>query len=321
MVKLQNLRWSPSWVSHLGCLKGCLDYLGVNLSNGWLYGGTGHAFVINVSEDVCPSGPTAWNTEMLHRLGNNLGYEVSGLFGTRQGNLADLQRQAWQGARNAIDQGLPCYAWELQIPEYYVVFGYDDAGYYYSGPGCDQGDGPKPWQELGDTGIGIVELYWVKPAGAADDATVVREALAFALQHARSPEAWIGPRYRAGLAAYDNWIQAAKMGAATAIGMSYNAVVWEECRRNGVAFLQEAKDRLQPGIAALFDEAIDHYSAVARQLKAVVERFPFTQDESLLQVDDNIREAVVALESAREAESAGLASLAAIVDAVGGAGP
>lgn len=45
-----NCRWVPRWVSHMGCLKGCLDYLGIGISEAWLYGGTGHAFVINLHE-------------------------------------------------------------------------------------------------------------------------------------------------------------------------------------------------------------------------------------------------------------------------------
>ena len=38
-VQLEGLRWQPRWISHLGCLKGCLGYLGRELSWGWLYGG------------------------------------------------------------------------------------------------------------------------------------------------------------------------------------------------------------------------------------------------------------------------------------------
>ncbi len=321
MVELENLRWNPSWVSHLGCIKGCLDYLGIQMSTGWLYGGTGHAFIINVSHDVCPSGPTSWNTEMLPQLGKNLGYEVSSVFGTQQGALAEVQQEAWVQTRTALDQGLPCYAWELDIPEFYVIYGYDDVGYYFSGPGCDQGQGPKPWQELGATGIGIVELCWIKPTGAADDATIVREALASALKHAQEPEAWIFPNYRSGLAGYDNWIQGAETATASKLGMSYNAVVWEECRRLGAAFLLEARDRVGGGIEGLLDQALGHYREVARQLKAVVDLCPFTPDERLLQVDDDVREAIAALKSAREAEREGLGALTAIVDALGGSNP
>jgi len=76
--KLENLRWKPMWVSHLGCISGCLQYLNLDVSDAWLFGATGHAFVINIHEVVCPSGPTAWRTEMLFKLGSNIGYAIEG---------------------------------------------------------------------------------------------------------------------------------------------------------------------------------------------------------------------------------------------------
>jgi len=322
MKELENLRWNPSWVSHLGCVKGCLDYLGLEMSTGWLYGGTGHAFVINMHEQVCPSGPTAWRTMMLFELGENLGYRCDGVFGWKgEGDLTELQGRAWAFTQDAVDRGLPCYGWELDIPEFYVIYGYDDVGYYYSGPGCDDGKGPKPWQELGDTGIGLVELYSLQPGEAADDVTVVREALASALKHAQNPAEWIFPPYRAGLAGFDNWIRSVEAGSASAMGMSYNAGVWEECRRLGVEFLKEARRRVGGGIEGPFDEAIEHYQKVAEQLKAVVGLYPFTQEEGNIQVNDDSRSAVAALKKAKEAEAAGLQALAAIVSELEGRVP
>ena len=110
-MKLENLKWEPRWVSHLGCIKGCLNYLGIEIKDGWLYGGTGHAFIINMAEDVCPSGPTAWKTVMLYELGQNLGYETDGVFGTRsmEGDYGDLQNRAWEFTKKSIDEGLPLY--------------------------------------------------------------------------------------------------------------------------------------------------------------------------------------------------------------------
>jgi hypothetical protein len=69
-----------------------LDYLSADMSWARLYGGTGHAFVINIHEVVCPSGPTAWNTEMLRRLAPNLGYRTSSAFGFK-GDDAFSSRQ------------------------------------------------------------------------------------------------------------------------------------------------------------------------------------------------------------------------------------
>ena len=73
--KIENLRWVPLWISHIGCIKGCLNYLKVDVSTAWLFGATGHAFIINISEGMDVSGPTALNPVMFFKLGNNMGQD------------------------------------------------------------------------------------------------------------------------------------------------------------------------------------------------------------------------------------------------------
>ena len=317
MKALENCRWIPRWVSHMGCLKGCLDYLGIEISEPWLYGGTGHAFVINLHEEVCPSGPTAWNTERLFELGKNLGYRLDARFGFKdQEDFADLQQSAWEHVQYAIDQDKPCYGWELEIPEFYVIYGYGDGGYYYAGPGCEEGKGPKAWRALGDTGIGVLELYSVWPGEFADDVTTIKEALTFAREIADNPDAWIDDHYRAGLEGYDNWIHALEEGKASDMGTRYNAGVWLECRKNAVGFLVEAKGRLPGRADGAFDEALTHYQLVAASLGKVAELYPWvdgTSDEDVLSIDDRSRSAVEALRAAKDAEGAGLHALEKIV--------
>jgi len=320
MVKLENLKWSTKWVSHLGCIKGCIDFLGLEISDAWLYGATGHAFVINVHSELCPSGPTAWKTEKLFHLGPNAGYTIDGVFGLKNNpNFSEVQHKAWGHAKQALDQGFPCYGWELEIPEFYVVYGYDEVGYHYKGPGCEEGKGPKPWQELGDTGIGVVELYSIRPGQAADDATTVKQALTFALDHAANPKEWIFNDYRAGLEGYDNWISALQEGKASDMGTRYNTGVWLECRRFAVEFLEEAQARLTGRIDDLLGEAQNHYRLVAQALGQVSELYPWSREVSdgdVLPVDEVSRTAVEALQAARAAEAAGLESLAKIVQAL-----
>jgi AraC family transcriptional regulator len=50
--ELANLRWRGKMVSHLGCIKGCFAYLNLDISDGWLYGATGHAFLLNMGVGV-----------------------------------------------------------------------------------------------------------------------------------------------------------------------------------------------------------------------------------------------------------------------------
>jgi hypothetical protein len=319
MKRLEGLRWVPRWVSHMGCIKGCLDYLGIGVTDAWLFGATGHAFVINIGERLCPSGPTAWSTERIFALGRNIGYGNDVVFGMGMDDEARAakQQEAWDFVRAAIDQGLPCYGWELDIPEFYVIQGYDDTGYYYSGAGCDEGMGPKPWQTLGNTEIGIIEIYRLAPGRPADDATTVREALAFALEHAQGPAKWVFPGYRSGMAGFDRWIEAHEQNTADGFGTAYNAAVWSECRGYAVRFLEEARQRLDGRVAGALDRAIADYRSVAECLEAVAGAFPFEglQPEHIhdpARVDTALR----SLRAASDAEAAGLEALQQIVDAL-----
>lgn len=316
MKKLTHLTWSPKWVSHLGCVKGCLDYLGIAMTDAWLYGGTGHAFIINISEDACPSGPTAWRTMMLFQQGPYLGYEIEGIFGSKHHqSLADLQSEAWEFAQKSIDAGKPVYAWEVDIPEFYVIYGYDEVGYYYSGPGADEGKGPKPWEELGDTNIGIIELYHLKPVAAKAPEVVVKSAFEKVLTLASNPTDWIFEKYDSGLQGFDTWIKGLESGKANRFGMGYNAAVWNECRHFAVAFLQEAGHRLGKNTSSLFDEATASYQLVADRLSKVSEAYPWTPEggPKTIPVDDQCLRAAGWLKEAREAEAAGLAILERIV--------
>jgi hypothetical protein len=312
--RIENLKWKPMWTSHLGCVKGCLEYLGSDVSDAWLFGGTGHAFIINVHEVICPSGPTAWRTEMLFKLGRNLGYVIDGVWGFKSdGDFAEKQERAWENTKRAIDQDLPCYGWELDIPEYYVVHGYDDEGYHFSGPRCDSGKGPKPWKELGDSQIGVLEMYCVNAGEPADDEKTVREALEFAVEHSKSPAKWIFPKYKAGLAAYDNWMAALESGKAHALGAAYNAAVWSECRSFAVQFLKEAKERLATEVSPVVDKAIGHYTVVEENLKEVSKLFPFPPEGEEVKDTGRCKEALKHLRNARDAEECGLGALREIL--------
>lgn len=316
--ELKNLRWVPRWASHVGCIKGCLNFLGVNVSDAWLFGATGHAFVLNISPGLCPSGPTDWDTNRFLALGRNVGYIVERVdeYCPRQdADLREAQRKASEHVKGAIARGLPCYGWELDIPEYFIVFGCGEDGYYISGPGCDDGKGPMPWQDLGRSEIASVLVASVKSTTPADDRQAVRDALACALDMAHNRHKWTDRS--GGLKGYDEWIRAMERGRAGRFGLGYNAAVWAESRRFAVEFLREAQLRLKGDFDSLFDDAITNYETVARNLRAVSDAFPFEHcsDESAL-VDERSRAAVATLKQARDAEAGGLAALAAVVQRI-----
>jgi hypothetical protein len=317
MPVLQELDWSPKWVSHLGCLKGCLDYLDATVTDAWLYGASAHAFIINLSDDLCPSGPTAWRYDMMFGLLRNAGCSVRGVHGSRdERTLRESRERAWALVRSSIDGGLPCYGWELEQPEFYVVAGYEGDGYLFTGPMTDGLSGPLPYDRLGESGIGVVEMYAVEAVPPADERRTVREALEAALRHAREPGRWRFEPYRTGPEAFDTWANALDSGRAVSVGAAYNAAVWLECRTFAVEFLKEAKERIGGDAAPLWDEAIARYEAVCRALETVQELYPFRPGlgEERLEPSETTAVAVEALRRARDAEVAGLEALGHLVE-------
>lgn len=158
MNKLEGLRWVPRWVSHLGCLKGCLDYLNVDVSDAWLFGATGHAFILHLHDEVCPSGPTAWGGPDLTLMGGStIGYKLDGVGAHKsEADFGGKRKLAWEKTRQAIENGLPCYGWELEIPEYYVFYGYSDVGYYFSGAGVERRSARRDVDRQRGIGDGVI---------------------------------------------------------------------------------------------------------------------------------------------------------------------
>ncbi|MBN2054338.1 hypothetical protein JW905_05415 [bacterium] len=310
--QLPGLRWKPSWVSHLGCIEGCLDYLGIAPSTAWLYGGTGHAFVLNIHQEGGPSGPTAWKAKPLFEHAPNLGYSVAGILAfSTQPEYGEKVAQAWEMTRNAITGGLPCYAWEMELPEYYVITGYNDLGYLYNGPPTPDHAGLKPWRSLGGGGTGVLECYRVLPGDPADPAVTVRAALEFAVAFARNPDEWLLPRYTGGPAAYSTWAETARAGNADDLGMRFNAAVWHQCRAYATEFLAEAAEVL-PCVREHLLAASDAYRSVAVNLAELSRLYSFPRDRTTPE-PDRVTAAVELLTSCRVREEYGISLLESLL--------
>jgi hypothetical protein len=316
MTKLENLKWSPRWVTHLGCIRGCLDYLGIRMTDGWLYGATGHAFLLNVQGNLCPSGATDWNGRRFLELGRNAGFRVEGISGWKgKQDLPTLQEQARAFVKKSLAEGNPCYGWEMDMPEYYVIQDADDTGYYISGPGCDEGKGPVAWDSLGTSEIGVVEVRSVIPEEPSEDTTTVREALEFALDFASHPQEWTDGW--TGLEAFSVWIRVVEIAWAPAFGLAYHTAVWTECRKWAVSFLEEAVERLSASPAAgSLGRALSEYRNVHLHLEIVKNNYPFDQKLTMDPITQDARaaESVEALKKAQASERLGLEALAEAVD-------
>jgi hypothetical protein len=183
-----------SWVSQLMVMQEGLKGVGVEHPDSWLMGGMGYAFVANAKPGLDPGDMltyAGWNPERAFELGENLGFTTERV-NARKGDpdFAAKQKEAWDGIRKALDAGYACYGFKMEIPEYSTIHGYDDAGYLYSGM-HGTSEEAMPWQELGADDItSVLDVGWMRPAEAADNLTVVREALRFALDFSDGTNRW-----------------------------------------------------------------------------------------------------------------------------------
>lgn len=318
--KLEGLSIRRRSVERLGCIKGCLDYLGADISFPWLYGGTGHAFILGLDPGVDVSSPDSWDHQPQYDLGRNLGYTVDGV----QAWVADLsvdalrekQREVWDFVRGHTDRGVPCFGFELKAyyGGYWVITGYDDVGYYYSG--WEDG-GPLPWDRLGTLFIPNLEVRSVELCPPAADPKVVRDGLAFAVKHAQNPPEWIETQAKSGPAAWAYWAEALEAGEAKRDHHTYNLKLWLECREMAVAFCEEAKARVPGRCDDLFDAAGRHYRAVCDALERAVAQHPGREkpdwgpDSTFVSA-----EAAAVIREAAQADARGLAVLRQIAPAL-----
>jgi hypothetical protein len=281
MKKLDGLLWRQRYITQLGCIKGCLDYLAKEVSFPWLYGGTGYAFVLNIEASLDPSGPSCWDTHPLFDLAPNLGYQVSG-FSIEKAAAGDSfparQREAWDFVRAALDRGLPCYGWELHpfVPDYYVINGYeegDPGGYFYSGW---VSGGPTDWRTLGDRAVKVLQVYRVETVEPAPDEKVVKTALKTVIQRSATSSGWFSdPSFASGPAGFDLWAVALETGRAIRDGHAYNTATWLECREMAAAFLHEARLRLPGRCDDAFAGAAGDYEQVCGYLREALALNPF----------------------------------------------
>lgn len=317
MKELQGLRSQQRSVERLGCIKGCLACLGRDISFPWLYGGTGHAFIISLDPGVDVSSPDSWDHQPQFDLGPNLGYTIGGFAVVKEEAgeaFPEKQCVAWDFVRANIDRGVPCFGFELKAMYggYWVIYGYDDVGYYYSG--WEEG-GPLPWQRLGDQFVPVLEVRSVERCDPAPAAKVVVDGLTLALRHAQNPPEWIGARARSGSAAWAYWAGALQGGEAKRDHHTYNAQLWLECREMAVAFSREAQERLPGQCDDLFEEAAARYGVVCEKLRALIELHPPREKPDWGPGSTfTSPEAAGIVREAADADAEGLARLRQIVD-------
>lgn len=269
---IPNLRMYPFNTTLMGVLKGVLDYYGIAVSDAWAFGGSGHAFIINIHEQLCPSGPYVWNYEPFYKLVRNLGVQMTDLGFFSKESTPEERKRVEDILVRSINAGTPC---SLLNMENQLISGYDDDHLIVEQPWPGHDFPPKTltfqtWKELGDEVH--VNFFTFTPTEKADDATIIKDSLNAAAEIARNPDRWAEEPYHAGLQAYDAWIKAVKDGYGASHGNWWNGTVWAECREMASRYLSEIASRHQEETSKAATALSVEYGKLASLLKRASDR-------------------------------------------------
>jgi len=271
-MKLDNLSQGRLNTTLMGVVKAVLDYYHLDSSEAWAFGGSGHAFLINIHEQICPSGPYCWKYEGFQKLLRNLGLEMIDL-GFFHGRSTPEERAAVEKKlKQSLDAGVPC---SLVNMEHQVISGYDAKALFTAQPWGDCCGGFPPatltfgtWPEFKDEIH--VNFFTFRKLATTHDRTIVRDSLGYALNLFQHPEEHSFEHYGIGPNAYDNWIRAVPEHGSSH-GNWWNGTVWSECRAMSSGYFSEIGQKLAP-VAAQALELSNAYREIADLLSKAADK-------------------------------------------------
>lgn len=258
----------PPWNSTLmGCVRGAADFFGLDVSDAMIYGATGHAFLLHIHPELCPSGPYTWKRDGFIRLLHNLGLTFEHL-GFYANGAPESRRLVESRMREEIGESRPCVMINL---EWQLVYGFDEQAFALTQPWPKVAYPPSrltagTWDELGKEVHADFYALLRTPRSSARHA--IAKALLAVAEMAHHPEPYVHPGYVLGLDAYTVWRNAIPQHG-TSHGNWWNATVWSECRAKAGDFMREVYRLLDEPLA---DELAETYTNIGKALAQVADK-------------------------------------------------
>ncbi|MGO4732834.1 RNA polymerase sigma factor [Paenibacillus sp. 2KB_22] len=334
-----SFRAPQTWNSAAASIHEMLGYIGPAPSLPMVMGMSGLSFRLTIlPQDIHIAGPTAYNfKEVLTRGLQHMGYrshavEALASDAGLNANLVDPSMleekakgkrllnprlvQALSLIRYAIHRGIPAVVWDLNIPEFGLIYGYDDAARTLYGTDFIK-SGTIPYDHVGR---GVNQEVFVL---AAESDGMIREmnlhgALTAVLAHYRGEDPYTLPNTVSGVAAYAVWREALEYRRVEPNGHAYNIAVLWDARRYASEFFKEvslkwASNACYSSLIPFCLQAEELYRNMSQKLNTLVELFPFPDgglpneklhaDQAisiLLEVEELERAAVVVIKALLE---------------------
>ncbi|WP_026263813.1 hypothetical protein [Paenibacillus terrigena] len=321
MSEMQNKDWTRTWTTAAMAIHGAIAYTDKHhYSLVDVMGITGHAFRINIDPDhIDVAGPTMFPGGFLVRRNLcNLGF-ISNLSDTMKPYTPEKVEKVLALIQQSIDKGYPAITFDLFMPEFGLIYGYDDERQLFHAKDVSK-EGTITYTDF----VEKRNMLWVTTISESlphSKYEILRMALDMIVDHTRGRE-WqhiFQGQYAIGLAGYDAWIACMERRGADPFGNAYNIAVVSDAREFAVQFLRELANRwdgenvVERTVRRLASQAAAHYEHTAEALVEMREMFPFPQGG---QPDDPTAadRSAELLRIAKEAEEKGIEVLETLLD-------
>jgi hypothetical protein len=279
---------------------------------------TSHAFRININpKNVDVAGPTSFNPDAVLARGlKHLGFTSDSMAYFKPATPEQLGSLI-AFAQKSIDRGIPVIGWDLFIPEFGLIYGYDDEKQVLYAKDIEM-DGPIPYADFGNIRTEIIWMMSIEDAGEIHLASSLRQALEMIIEHSRGkenyPHSEMFKDYAYGLSGYDAWIQAFEAKSVEVFGNAYNTEVVSDAREYAVRFLRGIAELWtldipeEQEVKQLAAQAAKYYEEVASALVEMRGMYPMPNGGEPND-PENAKKTIELLRTAKSAEEKGVAVL------------
>jgi hypothetical protein len=181
---------------------------GNDIDPAWVTGASGFAFRIWVAgETLCPSAMSVFNWKLLPKGLKQVGFDCKYI--SRMWNEESLEVERREEAHReivkAVDAGIPPIVWDISVPEWCLIIGYDDEEQAYEFLCVTGKTGRQPYEKLGRNEIPILSVTIPGVPNGLEKEDRIRTILQTAVDHARQREWEERPQYQDGLPAFEVW--------------------------------------------------------------------------------------------------------------------
>lgn len=316
--------WEKTWTSAAQSIYALLQYTDKKESYSLvdIMGLSGHAFRINIHpSNVSPAGPTMFApTDLLVKPLHILGLNAEELDGFPTPAPPEKLQEAIVFAQESIDRGLPVIGWSLFVPEFGIIYGYDDEKQELY---CKdhENEGAISYAKLNELAMNFIYMMRIRDSFPVEPLSAWKTSMEIILEFASGKAPTLSPEFKHGLEGYDAWIQAFENRTVDPFGNAYNTEVVCCAREYATRFFQEFPQKwsndtnIGQVLLKLGEEAAVHYENVANSLREMRDMFPFPQGgdpNNLLQA----QKAIALLTEAKAAEQVGINVIQQMYDAI-----